>query len=124
MVDLDKSPEPEGCVDQKAMEGEKNESTRKSEEPEKPEEKSDNQGEKDGKNKQCKHKRERESGERGKPQTDALDKDEIHSKEREKLEYFWDTMVTVFHNKLEVGLIGVKLQEPSRLQSIACDCLS
>ncbi|XP_069718217.1 retinal-specific phospholipid-transporting ATPase ABCA4 isoform X1 [Phaenicophaeus curvirostris] len=75
----EKSPESEGCVDQKAMEGEKNESrTKKSEEPEKPEEKSDNQGEKDGKNKKCKHKREKEPGKQGKPKTDVQDKDEIN----------------------------------------------
>ncbi|KAM9280081.1 retinal-specific phospholipid-transporting ATPase ABCA4 [Cariama cristata] len=75
----EKSPESEGCVDQKAMEVEKNESrTKKSEESEKPEEKSDNQGEKDGKNKQCKHKREKEPGKQGKPKTDVQDKDEIN----------------------------------------------
>ncbi|XP_049663269.1 retinal-specific phospholipid-transporting ATPase ABCA4 isoform X3 [Accipiter gentilis] len=75
----EKSLESEGCVDQKAVEGEKNESrTKKSEEPEKPEEKSDNQREKDGKNKQCKHKREKEPGEQGKPKTDVQDKDEIN----------------------------------------------
>ncbi|XP_012962010.4 retinal-specific phospholipid-transporting ATPase ABCA4 [Anas platyrhynchos] len=73
------SPQSECCVDQKAMEGEKNESrTKKSEEPEKPEEKSDNQGEKDGKNKQCKHKREKEPGEQGMPKTDVQDKDEMN----------------------------------------------
>ncbi|XP_052658130.1 retinal-specific phospholipid-transporting ATPase ABCA4 isoform X5 [Harpia harpyja] len=75
----EKSLESEGCVDQKAVEGEKNESrTKKSEEPEKPEDKSDNQREKDGKNKQCKHKREKEPGEQGKPKTDVQDKDEIN----------------------------------------------
>ncbi|XP_069645366.1 retinal-specific phospholipid-transporting ATPase ABCA4 isoform X5 [Haliaeetus albicilla] len=75
----EKSLESEGCVDQKAVEGEKNESrTKKSEEPEKPEEKTDNQREKDGKNKQCKHKREKEPGEQGKPKTDVQDKDEIN----------------------------------------------
>ncbi|KAK2540324.1 Abca4 [Columba guinea] len=75
----EKSPESKGCVDQKALEEEKNESrTKKSEEPEKPEEKTDNQGEKDGKNKQCKHKREKEHGKQGKPQTDVQDKDEIN----------------------------------------------
>ncbi|CAN0284054.1 unnamed protein product [Bubo scandiacus] len=75
----EKSPESDGCVDQKAMEGEKNESgTKKSEEPEKPEEKSSNQGEKDGKNKQCKHKRKKEPSEQGKPKTDVQDKDEIN----------------------------------------------
>ncbi|GAB0192959.1 retinal-specific phospholipid-transporting ATPase ABCA4 [Grus japonensis] len=75
----EKSPESEGYVDHKAMEGEKNESrTKKSEEPEKPEEKNDNQGEKDGKNKQCKHKREKDLGEQGKPKTDVQDKDEIN----------------------------------------------
>ncbi|XP_053928617.1 retinal-specific phospholipid-transporting ATPase ABCA4 isoform X4 [Cuculus canorus] len=75
----EKSPESEGCVDQKAMEGEKNESTTKtSEEPEKAEEQNDNQREKDGKNKKCKHKREKEPGKQGKPKTDVQDKDEIN----------------------------------------------
>ncbi|KAF4789589.1 Retinal-specific ATP-binding cassette transporter [Turdus rufiventris] len=74
-----KSPESEGCMDQKTMEREKNENnTNKSEEPEKTEEKSDSQGKKDGKNKQCKHKREKEPGEQGKPKTDVQDKDEIN----------------------------------------------
>lgn len=125
MVYIEKSPESEACMDQKAMEGEKNESrTKKSEEPEKPEEKSDNQGKKDGKNKQCKHKREKEPGEQGKPKTDVQDKDEINSKEREPPEYFWDTTLIVLHNKLDLGMIGVKLQEPSRLQRTACSCQS
>nr|XP_026646313.1 retinal-specific ATP-binding cassette transporter [Zonotrichia albicollis] len=75
----EKSPESEGCVDQKTMEREKNENnSNKSEEPEKTEEKSDGQGKKDGKNKQCKHKREKEPGEQGKPKTDVQDKDEIN----------------------------------------------
>ncbi|PKU48155.1 retinal-specific atp-binding cassette transporter isoform x1 [Limosa lapponica baueri] len=75
----EKSPQSEGCVDQKAMEGEKNGSgTTEPEEPEKPEEKSDNHGEKDGKNKRCKHKREKEHGEEGKSKTDVQDKDEIN----------------------------------------------
>ncbi|XP_068022332.1 retinal-specific phospholipid-transporting ATPase ABCA4 isoform X2 [Melanerpes formicivorus] len=43
----DKTPEAEGCVDQKAVEGGEN-GTKKSEEPEKSEEKKDKQGEKDG----------------------------------------------------------------------------
>lgn len=125
MVYIEKSLESEGCVDQKAVEGEKNESrTKKSEEPEKPEEKTDNQREKDGKNKQCKHKREKEPGEQGKPKTDVQDKDEINSKEREQPEYFWDTILIVLHNKLDVGVTGVKPQEPSRLQRIACNCQS
>lgn len=89
MICIEKSPESEGCVDQKAMEGEKDESrTKKSEEPEKPEEKSDNQGEKDGKTKRCKHKREKEPSDQGKPKTDVQDKDEINSKEKEQPEYF------------------------------------
>lgn len=113
MVYIEKSPESEGCVDQKTMEREKNESnTNKSEEPEKTEEKSDSQGKKDGKNKQCKHKREKEPGEQGKPKTDVQDKDEINSKEREQPEYFWDTILIVLHNKLDIGVIGAKLQEP------------
>ncbi|OXB57938.1 hypothetical protein ASZ78_003924 [Callipepla squamata] len=75
----EKGSESEGCVDQKAMDGERNESrTKKSEEPEKPEEKNDNQGKKDGKNKQCKHKREKELVEQGKPKTDVQDKDEMN----------------------------------------------
>lgn len=125
MVYIEKSPESEGCVDQKATEGEKNESrTKKSEEHEKPEEKSDNQGEKDGKNKQCKHKREKEPVEQGKPKTDVQGNDDMHSKEREQPEYFWDITLIVFHNKLDVGMAEVKLQEPSGLQRIACDCQS
>ncbi|XP_052522361.1 retinal-specific phospholipid-transporting ATPase ABCA4 isoform X3 [Tympanuchus pallidicinctus] len=75
----EKASESEGCVDQKAVDGERNESrTKKCEEPEKPEEKNGNQGKKDGKNKQCKHKREKELGEQGKPKTDVQDKDEIN----------------------------------------------
>ncbi|XP_046779282.1 retinal-specific phospholipid-transporting ATPase ABCA4 isoform X4 [Gallus gallus] len=75
----EKTSESEGCVDQKAMDGERNESrTKKSEEPEKQEEKNGNQGKKDGKNKQCKHKREKELGEQGKPKTDVQDKDEMN----------------------------------------------
>lgn len=82
MVYIEKSPESEACVDQKAMEEEKNERrTKESEEPEKPEEKSDNQGEKDGKNKRCKHKQEKEPVKQGKSKTDVRDKDEINSKE-------------------------------------------
>ncbi|POI32332.1 hypothetical protein CIB84_003916, partial [Bambusicola thoracicus] len=78
-TDDEKTSESEGCVDQKAMDGERNESqTKKSEEPEKPEEKNGNQGKKDGKNKQCKHKREKELGEQGKPKTDVQDKDEMN----------------------------------------------
>lgn len=105
---IENSPQSECCVDQKAVEGEKNESrTKKSEEPEKPEEKSDNQGEKDGKNKQCKHKREKEPGEQGMPKTDVQDKDEMNSKEREQSEYFSDTVLTVLHNKVNIGMIAV-----------------
>ncbi|XP_031410623.1 retinal-specific phospholipid-transporting ATPase ABCA4 [Meleagris gallopavo] len=75
----EKASESEGCVDQKAMDGERNGSrTKKSEESEKPEEKNGNQGKKDGKNKQCKHKREKELGEQGKPKTDVQDKDEMN----------------------------------------------
>ncbi|XP_025893681.1 retinal-specific ATP-binding cassette transporter [Nothoprocta perdicaria] len=74
-----KSPKSEGCVDQKVMEGEKNESrTEKYEEPEKTEEKSGSQGEKDGKNKQCKHKRKKQPVEQGKPKADVQDKDEMN----------------------------------------------
>ncbi|XP_052522360.1 retinal-specific phospholipid-transporting ATPase ABCA4 isoform X2 [Tympanuchus pallidicinctus] len=44
----EKASESEGCVDQKAVDGERNESrTKKCEEPEKPEEKNGNQGKKD-----------------------------------------------------------------------------
>lgn len=112
LVYIEKSPESEGCVDQKTMEKEKNESnTNKSEEPEKTEEKSDSQGKKDGKNKQCKHKREKEPGEQGKPKTDVQDKDEINSKEREQPEYLWDTILIVLDSKLGTGVIGAKLQE-------------
>ncbi|KAJ7410443.1 retinal-specific atp-binding cassette transporter isoform x1 [Willisornis vidua] len=94
----EKSPDSEGCVDQKTMEGEKNESrTNKSEEPEKTEEKNDNQGKKDGKNKQCKHKREKEPGEQGKPKTDVQDKDEIN--------------INTFFEPEPTGLIpGVRIQ--------------
>ncbi|XP_027642334.2 retinal-specific phospholipid-transporting ATPase ABCA4 isoform X1 [Falco peregrinus] len=75
----EKSPESEGCVDQKVMEMEENEiRTKKSEEPEKPEAKTDNQGAKDGKNKQCKHKQEKQPVKQGKPKTDVQDKDEIN----------------------------------------------
>ncbi|KAM9379360.1 retinal-specific phospholipid-transporting ATPase ABCA4 [Phaethornis superciliosus] len=78
-ADAERTPEAEGCVDQKAEEEEKNRSRTKTyKEDEKPEGKSENQREKDGKNKQCKHKREKEPGEQGKPKTDVQDKDKIN----------------------------------------------
>lgn len=105
---VEKASESEGCVDQKAVDGERNESrTNKCEEPEKPEEKNGNQGKKDGKNKQCKHKREKELGEQGKPKTDVQDKDEMNSKEREQSESFSDTVLVVLNNKVDMGMIGV-----------------
>lgn len=105
---VEKASESEGCVDQKAVDGERNESrTNKCEEPEKPEEKNGNQGKKDGKNKQCKHKREKELGEQGKPKTDVQDKDEMNSKEREQSESFSDTVLIVLNNKVDMGMIGV-----------------
>lgn len=106
-------------MDQKAMDGERNESrTKKSEEPEKQEEKNGNQGKKDGKNKQCKHKREKELGEQGKPKTDVQDKDEMNSKEREQSEYFSDTVLTVLNNKVDMGMIGVIAEGSMQLSKL------
>lgn len=106
-------------MDQKAMDGERNESrTKKSEEPEKQEEKNGNQGKKDGKNKQCKHKREKELGEQGKPKTDVQDKDEMNSKEREQSEYFSDTVLIVLNNKVDMGMIGVIAEGSMQLSKL------
>lgn len=118
-VYIEKTSESEGCVDQKAMDGERNESrTKKSEEPEKQEEKNGNQGKKDGKNKQCKHKREKELGEQGKPKTDVQDKDEMNSKEREQSEYFSDTVLIVLNNKVDMGMIGVIAEGSMQLSKL------
>lgn len=118
-VYIEKTSESEGCVDQKAMDGERNESrTKKSEEPEKQEEKNGNQGKKDGKNKQCKHKREKELGEQGKPKTDVQDKDEMNSKEREQSEYFSDTVLIVLNNKVDMGMIEVIAEGSMQLSKL------